>query len=95
MKAHRRHAGGENDGVFLGNTHVEITVGHGLFQMFQAGAAGHGSGDADQRVILLAEFHHRLPHHVLVIWRRAGFGGRGVAGGHVIRTDAVEFLRAI
>ena len=95
MKAHRRHAGGEDDGVFLGDAHVVITVGHRLFQMFHAGAAGHRGGDADERVVLLAEFHHRLAHHVLIHRRRAGLGGGRFAGLHVVRPEAVEFFRKL
>ena len=47
VEAHRRHAGGEQDGVFLGDADVVVAVGHRLLQMLQAGAAGHGGGDAD------------------------------------------------
>ena len=75
VKAHRRHAGGEDDGVFLGDAHVVVAVGHRLFQMLHAGAAGHGGGDADERVVFLAELDQRLAHHVLIhsaacrVWR--------------------------
>ncbi len=95
MEPHRRHAGGENDGVFLRDAHVVITVGHRLFQMFHAGAAGHGGGDADERVVLLAKFHQRLAHHVLIHRRRAGFGGQGIARLHVVGAGAVEFFRSL
>ena len=71
VEAHRRHAGGEDDGVFLGDADVVVAVGHRLFQMLQAGAAGHGGGDADERVVLLAEPHQRLAHDVLLVRRRA------------------------
>ncbi len=93
MKTHRRHAGGKNHGVFLGDAHVNVTVGHGFFQMLHAGAAGHGGGDADERVVFLAELHQRLAHHVLIHRRRAGFGGGRFAGLRVVRPEAVEFFR--
>ena len=72
-----------------------ITVGHGLFQMLQARAAGHGGGDADERVVFLAKFHERLAHHVLILRRRAGFGGGRLAGLRVVRPEAVEFFRIL
>ena len=60
--------------VFLGDADVVVAVGHRLLQMLQARAARHGGGDADDGVVLLAELHHRLAEHVLVIRRRAGLG---------------------
>ena len=72
-----------------------VTVGHGLFQMLHAGAGGHGGGDADDRVVFLAELHHRLAHHVLIHRRRAGLGRRRLAGLRVVRPEAVEFFRML
>ena len=93
MKTHRRHTGGEDDGVFLGDADVNVTVGHRLFQMLHAGAGGHRGGDADDPAVALAKFHHRLAHHVLIHWRRAGLGRGRLAGERVVRPEAVEFFR--
>ena len=93
MQSHCRHAGGKNDGMFLGNPDVIVTVGHRFFQMLHSRAAGHRSGDADEGIVFLAEFDERLSHHVLIIWRRAGFGGGRFARFHIVRPEAVKFFR--
>jgi hypothetical protein len=92
-QTHRRHAGGKDDAVFLGDADVVVAFRHRLFQMLHAGAAGHGGGEADDGFIFFAELHDGLAHHVLIHRRRAGFDGGRFAGGGVVRSEAVEFLR--
>ena len=95
MESHGRHAGREDDGVFLGNANVVITFRHGLFQGFKAGAAGHGRRNADNRIVLLTELDHRGAENVLPVWRGAGFRRGSRAGLDVVRPGSVEFFRIL
>src|SRR5207249_1654437 len=92
MVAHRRHAGGEEDGVFLRDADVVVAIRHRLLQSLQTGAARHGRSDADNGVVLLTELDHRLAENILPIRRRVGFGRGSRAGLDVIRAGAVEFF---
>ena len=70
---------GEDDAVFFRDADVVVTIRHRFFQMLQSRAAGHCGGDADQRVVFLAQFDERLAHHVLGITR----GGDPALAGSV------------
>jgi len=93
MKPHGSQATGEQDRVLFGDAHVVIPVGHGGFEQLQAGAAGHGRGNPNQRGILLAQTHHGLAENILPIGRGARLHRRRGAGMHVVGSQAVEFLR--
>ena len=95
MESHRGHAGGEKDGVLLGDADIVIPARHGFFQRLQPGAARHGGGDADDRIVLLAQLDHRLAENILVIGRCARLGRGRVARNGIVRPEAVEFLRMI
>ena len=77
------HAGGHGDGVLLGDAHIEVLVGAGLLQQVEAGAGGHGGGDAHHPGILLADLHQRLAKHLAVAGGFGFAGGVGLAGGQV------------
>ncbi len=94
-KAHRRHAGGKQHRVFLGDSHVVIPVRHRLLQRLQPRAARHRRGDAHHGIVLLAKLHHRLPENILPGRRRPRFRRGRNPRLNVVRARAVEFLRLL
>jgi hypothetical protein len=58
----------------------------------EPGAAGHGPGDAQHALVRPGEAHQGLAEHVLVVGRRARFGGFALAGGGVVGAGPVEFF---
>ena len=53
LQAFGGEAGGEGDGVLLGDADVERALGKLLAEAIEAGAVGHGRGDGDDLVVLL------------------------------------------
>ena len=60
LQALHGHAGREGDGVLLGDPHVIRPLGEALPKLIDAGAAGHGGGDRDDRAILRGDVDERL-----------------------------------
>ena len=77
------HASRHGDGVLLGDTHIEILRRKSLLQQIQAGAGGHGGGDAHHGGVLFAELHQRLAKHLAVAGRLRLAGGIGLASGQI------------
>src|SRR6266481_6317410 len=78
-----------------GDAHIVVTIWHGLFQDLQTRPTRHRRRNADDGVVLPAEPHHRLSKHILPIWRRSWFCGKGRAGRDIVRSEAMKFLRVL
>jgi hypothetical protein len=80
MDAFGGEAAGEEHGVLLGDADVEKLPSGLLGEFGEAGAGGHGAGDADDARVGLGEAcDHRLAEDILV--RRAPPGALCLAGG--------------
>ena len=94
MKPHGSHSAGKNDGMFLCDAYIEITVRHFFFQKFQTCAGGHGCSDPNQSAIFLAEFDQFFAKDILPgRWAALSFDGN--TGFDVVRSDTVQFFRMI
>ena len=60
LEALCRQAGGEGDGVRLGDTHVEEAVGEACAELGEIGAGGHGRRDGHDARIALGQRAQRL-----------------------------------
>ena len=88
-KAARGHAGGEDDGVLLGDAHVEVALGMVRAEEIEAGAVGHGGGDGDDAVVLVGQLDEGVGEDFGV----GGLaGGLGLAGFGIVGAEAVKFL---
>ena len=87
-EAARGHAGGEDDGVFLGDAHVEVAARMGGAEEIEAGAVGHGGGDGDDARIGVGQLNQCLGEGLGV----GGLAGKGLAGFGIVGAEAVEFL---
>ena len=65
------HAGGEGDGVLLGNADVVISLGEALVELHHARALAHGRRDADQPLVGLGHVAQPLAEHL----RERGLAG--------------------
>ena len=90
---HRPHAadgeaGGEDDGVLLGDADVEEALGEAPLELLEAGALRHRRGDGDDARVGLGEAHQRLAERLRV----GGAHGRRLAGAvaEMERPGAVE-----
>ena len=61
LQAFAGEAGGEGDGMLLGDADIEIAIRECLGEAHQAGAFAHGRGDADQPLSALAMSHSQSP----------------------------------
>ena len=96
-----REAGGEQDGLLLGDADVEVALGQRLLEDREAGAGVHRGGDADHALVAVALAHERLAEHLRVLRRRGlgvlglGRGGRRHALGDRLRLGRVPLLHAL
>ena len=91
-ETHGRHPGGKQHGVFLRDADVVVLFGNGLLERLEAGAAWHGGGDPDDRLVLAAELDHRVAEHVLILRRCARFSRGTLTGLGIVWAGAVKFL---
>ena len=83
------HPCGEERGVFLGDTDIEVLGRMGFREVGEAGAGGHRSGDGDQAVVGFRELGEGFPEDLGV----GGCGGwLGGSGDRFETTEAVEFV---
>ena len=93
--AERHHAlrgksRGEGDGVLLGDTHVETTVGHGLHHNIQRATRWHCGSYAHYLGIFPCKFEDGISKHLLITQRLVFFVGFLLfAGVHVVFAGSV------
>ena len=83
------HAGCHGDGVLFGDANVEILIGQGLLEQVEAGAGGHGGGNAHHCRVLLTELDQGLAKYLAVARRFRFAGGVSLAGCQVEGTLGV------
>ena len=86
----RRHAGGQGDGVFLSDAHVEQPIREALVEGAKARAFRHGGGDHANILPGFRQFRNIIPAHCAN--RRAAFAA-GTSRFNVERSHAVVFFR--
>ena len=91
-KTARGHPGGEDDGVLLGDAHVEVALGMMRPEEVESGAVGHGSGDGHNTGILIGQIGEGVGKGF-----RPGLvaRGKGLAGLGIVRTQPVKLLLQI
>ena len=88
-EAARGHAGGEDDGVLLGDAHVEVALGMVRTEQVQARAVGHGGGYRNNPRILVGKLHQAGGKGLGI---RGHADRTGIAGFRIVRPEAVEFF---
>ena len=80
---------GEKRGMLFGDADIEVTIGMGLGEVPQAGAAGHGGGNGHDLLIRIGEPGQRFADDL-------GIGGRGRGRGltrlRLVLAQPVEFV---
>ncbi len=89
LEAARGEAGGEDDGVFLGDADVEVAGGVVGAKEIERGAIGHGGGDGDDLRVFVGQFDEGVGEDLGVGGLAAGVS---VAGFGVVGTQAVELF---
>ena len=79
--------------MLLRDADIKIPVRLGLLEFDEAGATRHGAGDSDQSAVHIAESHHRIAKHILIIQWGARFFGSPLACGDIKRATTVKGLR--
>ena len=69
--------------MLFGDANVEILIGQGLLEQVEAGAGGHGGGNAHHCRVLLTELDQGLAKYLAVARRFRFAGGVGLAGCQV------------
>ncbi|MPN39226.1 hypothetical protein SDC9_186754 [bioreactor metagenome] len=65
MVSHGCHGRGKNNGMFFGNTYINILLRAFSGQYIQACSAGHSSRDADDIFSTFAKLEHRISENFL------------------------------
>ena len=87
-------ARGEGHGVLFGDAHVEEAVGEVLLEFAQAGAGGHGGGNADDGFVFLGGVQEGLREGLGEGSDGASLGVRGSRGAELAGLN-VEGLHAV
>ena len=89
LRALERQAGGEQDGVLLGDADVVVLLGHLLGELLQPGPPRHRGGDPDHALVALGLGDHRVGEDLRVLRRRprrGGFSSRSARSPRASRT---------
>ena len=83
------HAGCEQNGVLLGNTHIEIALGMVRAKQIESGPVRHGRSNGDDLVIHVRQFDHGFAEDFGISFLR---GGLGLSGGRIVGPKPMELL---